>query len=86
MWPEHLPYTDANRDEALAKVREFKADMGGTELFHCLESVLTGKPSGMQVKGRKEPQKWLSERVPFSDSPLNTETQGLEPTPVTTEA
>jgi hypothetical protein len=84
MWPEHRPYTDANRDEALAKVREFRADMGGTELLHCLESVLKGKVSDVEVKGR-QPQKWLSERVPFSDSPLSTEIQRLEPTPASTD-
>jgi hypothetical protein len=67
MWPEARPYTTENRNIARALVRSFKADMGGTELFHCLEHVLTGKVSDEQPKGRA-PAKWLSDRG-SSESP-----------------
>ena len=61
MWPESRPYTAENRNIALAQVRSFKADMGGTELFQALEHVLTEKASTLRKD--RPLGKWLSDRI-----------------------
>lgn len=44
MSPEPLAYSQQNMDKAIAYVHDINADLGGTELYHPLASLLKHKP------------------------------------------
>jgi hypothetical protein len=46
MFSRSVPYTEENKQIALTKVTQFRADLGGTELFQCLSDVFSGKLQG----------------------------------------
>jgi Ca-activated chloride channel family protein len=43
MFPNSVDLTDETKTTALNQIKKFEADMGGTEIFGCLQSIFTGE-------------------------------------------
>eukprot|EP01034_Spumella_vulgaris_P034638 gene34638-42726_t len=50
LWSHPCLATEANKTECITALRKFSADMGGTELYHCLERVVCEDIQRFQVK------------------------------------
>jgi hypothetical protein len=67
-----VPYTEENKQIALTKVSQFRADFGGTELFQCLSDVFSGKLQGpLEPIKQKENELKNREWSPSSSSSNN---------------
>lgn len=48
MWPESKLYTEQSQNECLQITKYYQANMGGTEIYRCLEDILSKKTNGQE--------------------------------------